>query len=515
MPGNRFFTLLANDCPALQYVFTAEAFPNGLTFSRSSYATMFDSAGQLVWAPENLFYPSTIDASGTGLTKNNLVLGSSMTSPSGAVLRMVSDGTASGSHYFYMVDGHEVPFKGGAPYTLSAEIRADTARVIQLSLPAGRFGTNAYVNFDVTTGQYVSGSSVTSAGIIPLGSGVYRCWLSAPATSTGVVAAAAIILVNNNINSSRLPGYAGTGSGLYIGAIQTNPGALQEYHATTTAPFYGPRLDYDPATLQPRGLLIEESRTNILLNSSSLATQSVTVSAIPYTLSFYGTGSVTLSETSTGIINSSGAFPTRTTYTFTPSAGTLTLTVSGSVQYAQLEAGNFATSYIPTYASTAARAVENLYTTNLPWFNPLEGTFVSSVTQRGSPSGSIPASRTVCFSDGTSNNSIEHAFLPSGAHSAAIAAGGTISLSSSSIAAPVLGPTVKQGTAYKTGQNKTAMNGILDGGGYLSSSSIPSGINRLNLANSADGLSPLSGWIKSFKYWNRAFSAAELQKETT
>ena len=43
-----------------------------------------------------------------------------------------------------------------------------------------------------------------------------------------------------------------------------------------------------------------------------------------------------------------GAFPTKT-YTFTPSAGSLTLTVTGTVQFAQ-QTGAFATSYIPTGA---------------------------------------------------------------------------------------------------------------------------------------------------------------------
>lgn len=37
------------------------------------------------------------------------------------------------------------------------------------------------------------------------------------------------------------------------------------YHETTTAPYYGPRFDYDPATLAPRGLLYEPQGTNKLL----------------------------------------------------------------------------------------------------------------------------------------------------------------------------------------------------------------------------------------------------------
>ena len=41
-------------------------------------------------------------------------------------------------------------------------------------------------------------------------------------------------------------------------------------------------------------LLVEEGRTNLLLNSATLGTQGVTVTAVAHTLSFYGTGTITL-----------------------------------------------------------------------------------------------------------------------------------------------------------------------------------------------------------------------------
>src|SRR5690606_11840432 len=98
-----------------------------------------------------------------------------------------------------------------------------------------------------------------------------------------------------------------------------------------TAAIDEPRVDYDPDTLELRGLLIEPQRTNLLLNSATLSTQSVTVTATVHTLSFYGTGTVTLSGASTaGPLVGTGA-NNRVTLTFTPTAGSLTLTVSGSV----------------------------------------------------------------------------------------------------------------------------------------------------------------------------------------
>jgi hypothetical protein len=149
-----------------------------------------------------------------------------------------------------------------------------------------------------------------------------------------------------------------------------------------------PRFDFDPVTFVCRGLLIEESRTNALLNSlldgTSLATQSVTVTAAARTLSFYGTGEIVLSGAASATVTGTGAYPTRTTLTFTPSAGTLTLTVTGTVQFAQLELGSFATSFIPTAGSAVTRNddVATMTGTNFSdWFNATEGTFDVSVSQ--------------------------------------------------------------------------------------------------------------------------------------
>ena len=143
-----------------------------------------------------------------------------------------------------------------------------------------------------------------------------------------------------------------------------------------------PRFDFNPTTLVCKGLLIEEARTNLLLNSlidgTSLSTQLVTTTAVAHTLSFYGTGQIVLTGTSSATVVGTGAYPTRTTLTFTPTAGVLTLTVTGTVQYAQLEIGAFSTSFIPTDATTKTRNndVATMTGTNFSsWFNASEGAF--------------------------------------------------------------------------------------------------------------------------------------------
>lgn len=127
-----------------------------------------------------------------------------------------------------------------------------------------------------------------------------------------------------------------------------------------------------------RGLLVEEQRTNLVLNSASLSTQNVTVAAAAHTLSFTGTGTVTLSGVSSaGPLVGTGA-NNRVSLTFTPTSGSLTLTVSGSVTLAQLEVGSFRTSYIPTTGAQVTRAADNisLLTSSFP-YDATKGTLIA------------------------------------------------------------------------------------------------------------------------------------------
>ena len=127
-----------------------------------------------------------------------------------------------------------------------------------------------------------------------------------------------------------------------IGTFIGSDGLIQ------TASINAARFDHDPVTLVCKGLLIEEQRTNDIRGSAAPATQTRTVTAVPYTLSFYGTGTIVLSGVHVATITGTGAYPARTTLTFTPTAGSLILTITGSVTNAQLEAGSFATSCILT-----------------------------------------------------------------------------------------------------------------------------------------------------------------------
>jgi hypothetical protein len=145
-----------------------------------------------------------------------------------------------------------------------------------------------------------------------------------------------------------------------------------------TAAAHEARFTHDPETGQGLGLMIEEQRTNLVLNSASLSTQGVMVPAAEHWLHFTGTGSISLSGTHTATLNGTGSGETNRVFLqFTPSAGTLTLTVSGTVENVQLEEGKCPTSYIPTTGAQVTRDadVATITGTNFSsWFSHAQGT---------------------------------------------------------------------------------------------------------------------------------------------
>jgi len=160
---------------------------------------------------------------------------------------------------------------------------------------------------NVNANVYIDGNN---AGTIPPGVGHFKCIYKALSTVNGRL----------QINTQA----AGVG---WIDNISARE--LYGYHATQSVTASRPVLS---------------ARKNVLLATETLATQSVTSVAAQYTLSFTGTGSVTLSGTATGTLTGTGVND-RVSLTVTPTAGTLTLTVSGSVTKAQLELGTSAGPY--------------------------------------------------------------------------------------------------------------------------------------------------------------------------
>lgn len=126
-----------------------------------------------------------------------------------------------------------------------------------------------------------------------------------------------------------------------------------------------PRIDYDPLTGRIRGLLLEEQKTNFLLNSLTPATQSVSLALGTYTVWMEGSGTVTTAAgtavgTGFGVASGGaiGTFGTINTFTLT-TAGTVSFTVAGTVTAFQCEGGTFATSMITTTGAAGTRAADS------------------------------------------------------------------------------------------------------------------------------------------------------------
>jgi hypothetical protein len=114
---------------------------------------------------------------------------------------------------------------------------------------------------------------------------------------------------------------------------------------------------------------------NLLLNSATLSTQSVTtIVGVRYIVAFYGTGSITLSGAATGTITGTGA-GVQVYSKVTATTTTLTLTVSGSVTSATCSAVTY---------ETTPRSGDQVITTSSAYYGPA---FDYSATSVGTPLG--------------------------------------------------------------------------------------------------------------------------------
>lgn len=270
------------------------------------------------------------------------------------------------------------------------------------------------------------------------------------------------------------------------------------------------RFDYNPVTLQPRGLLLEEQRTNLFLNSlingTSLSTQSVTVTAVAHTISFYGTGTITLTGAATATVTGTGVYPNRRTLTFTPIVGVLICTVTGSVQYAQLEVGAFATSFIPTVASAVTRSadVATMTGTNFSsWYNPTEGTLVT----QSSNFSTVNFPTVVGINDGTLSNRIS-VFSSTTVGNRLVSSSGGVTQAEFAFSNYVSGTIASEAFAIKANDFAASVNGAAVQ--TDTSGTVPT-VTQMQLGFHAGGFSPLNGHIRSISYFNTRLPNATLQ----
>lgn len=322
-----------------------------------------------------------------------------------------------------------------------------------------------------------------------------------------------------------------------------------------------PRIDYDPATGECLGLLIEEQRTNLLTYSSDFANAAWTKVGVSVAGGIAspdgGSGASRAKTTSVNATSPARAVSDLTaaggTYTYsvwlradtplslslqvpTPSYGTYLATKTVSVtqiwqrfditftgqaaalwirvsdtgtEYdiwgAQLEAGSFPTSYIPTTTAQVTRAADIASVNELsPWFNASEGAFVIESTNRQKSTGG-----TFGLSIGSSSTSYIGApyHTTTGVSASLFGTAGGVSKNLSI-------PHKPDKVAFSYGSD--GIIALVAGGvsyGSLTYPALPSFSNLL-IGRGHFGGSAANAHYKSIRYFPRRLSDAELQAMT-
>ena len=266
-----------------------------------------------------------------------------------------------------------------------------------------------------------------------------------------------------------------------------------------------PRINYEGGC---GSWLFEPQSTNLYLNSETLSTQTITTTANQYSVSFYGTGTITFSGTHTGSLTGTG-LNDRVTATFTATSGTLTSTISGTVTKAQIEQLNYATSYIPTSGSTVTRN-QDLCTNggSLASINSSEGVlyFEGSTLVNGGEN------RIISLSDGTSNNLIYLRIDSTASRFRGFARGSGGSYNIITVNGINQTNNNKVALVWDATDFKIYINGVFKTSATINN--LPLGLNQLKIEKQTGG-DIFFGNTKCVAVWKEALTDAELISLTT
>jgi hypothetical protein len=188
-------------------------------------------------------------------------------------------------------------------------------------------------------------------------------------------------------------------------------------------------------------------------------------------------------------------------------------TIGTYVWGAQLEAGSFPTSYIPTVSSSVLRASDNASMTGTnfsSWYNNVEGTFLARAITNGTVTSTASDRRHIfALLNGSSDEFSPYVSLN--------VLSSSIRVSSGSLTTTILssGFTPAQGVPFMfaTAINGTSANTSVNGGSVNSSSpTIPiSAVNALNIGLSGSLGRYLNGTISKFSFYPKRLTNPELQ----
>jgi hypothetical protein len=261
-----------------------------ITFTRATTATYYDGK-TVAKAEENLhqYSQSTTGKDDFHFTATN----NAATAPDGTttatLLTAESSGTAGPRYYGTDNTGEERAFTSGVTYTVSAYFKAGTATYCYIALRTTTSNI-ASSEFNLSTGSASTASAIgtwsnASSTMTDVGNGWYRCTLTATAGATTSVGFNFFgVSDGTGISAAGYPNITLSGQTVYIWGLQKEKrSSATAYTPTTTQPItnYIPvlqsaasgeaRFDHDPVTGESKGLLIEEQRTNLVLNSTNPA----------------------------------------------------------------------------------------------------------------------------------------------------------------------------------------------------------------------------------------------------
>lgn len=233
-----------------------------ITFRRGTPGTYYDGVTH-VKAEENLVYPSIPDSNWTAYEYS--ITTNSVTAPDGTTTasKIVLNSGITGAYNIEKLINVSI----NNFYTFSIYAKAGEFSVFNFDTQDSYFA-QVNVVVDLSTGSIIEkGVDVIDSSITDIGNGWYRIVMTGVAIATG----SSKFIIRN---------FEDTGdgsSGFYLwGAQLEQRDAVTSYTETTGAPItkYQPKLmtaspddarfDHDPLTGESKGLLIEESRTNLL-----------------------------------------------------------------------------------------------------------------------------------------------------------------------------------------------------------------------------------------------------------
>lgn len=247
---------------ALFDALASTSLPAWLSHSRPSLAMMFDSTGKLTYAPNNLLtYSNTF--SNAVWAKNNGGTGVAPIITANAGTDPVGGNAAS-----------------RIQFSRTNNTQADYSLISQ-----GGYGTSA----NNISGVWLKSNTGISQNVV-LYDG-YRLIGRVITVTTSWQLFSQSTLGSASSNSNITFGtYGGTGNfynggdatidvlayAAFASAVtyETSPRTADQV-ITTSAAYYGPRIDYDPNTLAVKGLLIEEARTNLVVNSNQFTSWTI------------------------------------------------------------------------------------------------------------------------------------------------------------------------------------------------------------------------------------------------